>query len=498
MFDTRQPTFPTLPAQRLAVAGLLVFTLIVRGGVLWVMRGNLEQDPDAYREIAENLLIHGEFALGKPTGEYAVARPAPTAYRSPLYPVILSNLPAADGQHVSLVKVGAMHVLLGVMTVALTWITAQRLIGHWMVQDVGPAGLSKDLSDGSQTSTLRWGLVPSGPSGLWAAPLIAGAIVACDPILLNQQTLLMTETLAAFLAILSLWCLGRFDRSRAWFNAAMAGGCIGLAILCRPTFLPWMTLVGLTMLVVRGGSALRDGPVGNPQSALGVGWRVANLAALIMAAVAVTSPWAIRNFRRFGKPIITTTHGGYTLLLGNNPSFYDWLEKDTSGLPWTTPAINERHTHILGNIGLLLLMDSSVTQTVPQTEPEIDAKSYDVAIRSIRSRPVSFTKACLYRLGQLWSPLPNKLTANESRGRRLLRYATCAWYLGIYALAAVGICRLRMKMLQPPWIWGVLLCMAFTVVHTFYWTNLRMRAPFMPFVAMVAAAAIRPKAESSM
>jgi hypothetical protein len=37
----------------------------------------------------------------------------------------------------------------------------------------------------------------------------------------------------------------------------------------------------------------------------------------------------------------------------------------------------------------------------------------------------------------------------------------------------------------------VLLCVAFTAVHTFYWTNLRMRAPLMPFVAMVAVAAFK-------
>src|SRR6476469_11172122 len=86
-----------LTVDRLALASLLVFTLIVRGSVLWVMRGNLEQDPDAYREIAENLLRHGEFALGKRTADSADYQPTPTAYRPPLYPVVLSNLPTADG-----------------------------------------------------------------------------------------------------------------------------------------------------------------------------------------------------------------------------------------------------------------------------------------------------------------------------------------------------------------------------------------------------------------
>ena len=66
-------------ADRLALAGLLVFTLFVRGGVLWAMRANFRQDPDAYREIAENLLRYGEFALGKPFRDDGVSRPIPTA-----------------------------------------------------------------------------------------------------------------------------------------------------------------------------------------------------------------------------------------------------------------------------------------------------------------------------------------------------------------------------------------------------------------------------------
>ena len=66
------------------------------------------------------------------------------------------------------------------------------------------------------------------------------------------------------------------------------------------------------------------------------------------------------------------------------------------------------------------------------------------------------------------------------------------WYCGVYLLAAVGIWRLRWKLIQPPWVWGVLLCLVFTGVHTFYWSNLRMRAPLMPFVALVAGAALWP------
>ena len=88
--------------------------------------------------------------------------------------------------------------------------------------------------------------------------------------------------------------------------------------------------------------------------------------------------------------------------------------------------------------------------------------------------------------------MPYKLTADESTLRRLLRYATCGWYCGVYLLVAGGLWQLRWKLFRPPWIWGLLLCLVFTAVHTFYWTNMRMRAPLMPFLGLVAAAAINP------
>jgi hypothetical protein len=509
-----------LTPDRLILAGLLLLTLIVRGGVLWVMRGNLQQDPDAYREIAENLLRYGEFALGKPSPDDGVSRPVPTAYRPPLYPVVLSNLPAADGRHVSLMKVAALHLALGVATVWLTWLAARRMFafapGPEARQEiaptvrsgiggkndniqrsegptpgsaetgVGPPGLEDKSQIASETPASRPGLLPGGPPGLNIAALIAGLLVACDPILLNQQTLVMTETLAAFLAILALWCLARFDAARSWFNAALAGGAMGLAVLCRPTFLPWLLFVAVTMLFLRAWKWETNrrhawsSSLGWAHLWLRFGFRVSNALGLLIAAAAMMSPWTIRNYRVFGKPIVTTTHGGYTLLLANNPSFYLWLaNSESSSLPWPSKQFDQRlETHF----NLVDLMADV------NFEEYRDRTCYRMARSAIGNEPTMFLRAGLYRFWQLWSPLPHKLTADESTGRRLLRYATCAWYCGVYALAAAGVWRLRWGLLKPPWLWGVLLCLAFTAVHTFYWTNLRMRAPLMPFVALLAAA----------
>src|SRR5262245_6353613 len=125
MSDTAQPPGRKHIAQHWVLAGLLIFTLIVRGSVLWGMRENLEQDPDAYREIAENVLLHGDFALGRPINE---GRPRSTAYRPPLYPLVLSNLPDRGAHNISLFGVAATHVGLGIATVWLTWLAARKSI----------------------------------------------------------------------------------------------------------------------------------------------------------------------------------------------------------------------------------------------------------------------------------------------------------------------------------------------------------------------------------
>ena len=170
-----------------------------------------------------------------------------------------------------------------------------------------------------------------------------------------------------------------------------------------------------------------------------------------MAAV-VVSPWVIRNQRVFGKPIVTTTHGGYTLWLGNNVAFYAWLAaplKRPLGLP-IGPFEREEFQTRKRNI-----QEWTRDGKCRTGEWMIDEIHISAGISHNKTTQYVWT-SCLYRVGQLWSPLPNRLTAEESTGRRLLRYAVAGWYCGVYLLAAVGIWRLRWKLFKSPWVWGVL------------------------------------------
>ena len=148
------------------------------------MLDNLNEDRDAYREIAENLATYRIYGLGRSN-----ETPRPTAYRPPLYPVLLAKL-AGEGLAVTPLRVAILHWLLGMGTVGLTWFTAGMLCAE---------------SGDARNATSRWTATE------WR-PTLAALIVACDPILLHWSTYVMTETLAASCHVSS--CLNSSRTSR--------------------------------------------------------------------------------------------------------------------------------------------------------------------------------------------------------------------------------------------------------------------------------------------
>jgi 4-amino-4-deoxy-L-arabinose transferase-like glycosyltransferase len=401
----------------------VAFTLVVRGGVLALAPGSLASDPDGYRYLAENLLERGTYGYGQ----------VPTAYRPPLYPLALAPCllfgPATGA------AIAALHLAMGLATV-------------WLVYRLAA----------------RWGL------GRWS-PLAAG-LVACDPILLVQSTQVMTETPAALLAVLSLLALTSSAERPTVLRGVLAGASVGLATLCRATFLAWALVVALVL----------------PAFARRRTERLRLLASFAAAVAVVLAPWAVRNYVQFGRPILATTHGGYTLLLGNNPSFYRYLRSGAWGRVWDADAFNRAWR-------------ARATRSEPADELRNDRLAYAEALRTIRSQPALFVYSCAVRAGRLWAPLPHQVDPRETAAKRWARYLVGVWYLAELALSLIGIVAILRRddlavceaggprqSWQSTWLWGILLAACFTGVHALYWSNLRMRAPLMPVVAMAAAA----------
>jgi 4-amino-4-deoxy-L-arabinose transferase-like glycosyltransferase len=182
----------------------------------------------------------------------------PTAFRPPLYPVVLAVVQKLGGGWTAERVLGA---LLGVATVFLIYLVSQRLWGRRVA-------------------------------------LVAGAIAAIFPPLVVLNASLLSEvlflplTLAATLAVLEY----REGRQLRW--AIAAGILCGLAVLTRTSGLPFVLALALGAWIV------------HPR------WSRAGLsapAAVVLATLVTVSPWVIRNTVEFHRFVGLGTGAGYAL-----------------------------------------------------------------------------------------------------------------------------------------------------------------------------------------
>lgn len=441
---------------------IMLAGLLLRGLVSWVAVSRLSSDPDGYRALAESMARTGVFGLTDPS----TGRGVPTAFRPPLYPYLLSLITVGGQLHGW--AVAGLHGLLGTITVVCTFLASRQLLGQSWRPQVG---------------------------------VIAALLVAIDPILLNQSTLLMTETMATALASIVLCSAVASCQRQPWRPAVVLAVALAGGYLCRPTFIVWAALFCLAAMI----STRWTEPNRDQQQP----WRARILPIIMIAAVVSTALglWTWRNLRTFGQPIWATTHGGYTLLLGNNPDFYDYLSEHRFGSAWNPDSFLVAYLHRYNDDPRQAEFWHRDWTTQPAavaevTEYEDDQLAYQAARATIRRRPKMFLWSCLVRVGRLWSPLPHMAEqphadrggADPAAATPALRWARLAivaiYYLLFYALVVLGLRKIGLaRALRQLWpIWTLLL--ALSLVHLFYWSNLRMRAPAIPGLAIVAAAVV--------
>lgn len=380
---------------------IVAFALLVRGAIISRDFGTLD-DPDNYLVLARSLAEGRGFSL----------KGGPTAYRPPLYPLMLAPLVFRFDAGTLPWRVAALHLILGGGTVVLTAVAMRR-----------------------------WGGSP-GQS------LLAAAIVAFDPVLVAQAKSVMTETLAAFLTAGTLAALAGGGLRDALFG----GVGFGLAALCRPSLLPGAVLTTAAALVVGPGEARL---------------RIRRAALLASATVVVLVPWAWRNARLFGEPIWTTTHGGYTFALANNPNYYADVLNGPPGAVWSGP--NQRRWFVETDRAMAGL-----------PEPESDRRLSSMGLRMVFDRPRDFVRASVARLGRFWGVAPA-----DRVYPRALRLATMLWTIPLWLALALGV--LRRGLWRWPEAAAPMIVLALSIVHSVYWTDMRMRAPIVPAIALIAA-----------
>lgn len=415
--------------------GVFLIALAFRLTIQILALPSLLADRDAYRRLAQTLYETGTFGILDPQGH-----PVATAYRPPLYPWLLSWL---QGFESDLLPIAFLHAILGACSVTLTYRIAFRL----------------------------------GLSGLQS--LVASALVLFDPILLRQCTLVMTETLATFLGLLAWWLALFLDRKNTMdlsgsgllargrhstqgpaIGAAISlaiGATLGIACLCRPTALAWALLWG--------GSELRRNPL--------------RASCLLLGCLLVLLPWWKRNQTQMGQGLWATTHGGYTLLLANNPILYEHWETS-----WSRQWDDDRF-HAWWHAKRIEKNVRSETDQIASDEIASDALANALGWQSIRAHPVSFFKACAIRQGWMWAWWPA-----EHQAHWIVRVAIGIWYAITTTAGFVGLIRLLRRAGSEPkfacWLPALTLAASLCLVHAVYWSNMRMRAPIIPALSLLA------------
>ena len=403
---------------------LILLSLIAcaAGGVrtTWILThpNFLTVDVDRYLDIGRHLAAGDGFAAGNPS--------YPTAFRPPLYPFLVAITLSLPG---GIWTLALMQVLMGCATVFLIGLAA-----------------------------LRFGLSPLGS-------LVVAAVVALDPILVYVSVIPMTETTCTLLV--AAWCYSL--TSRAPSSAWALGLLLALMALCRPTFLPFI-LLQVSLLGLHSYRARRRG---SPLTELRLRWHSTGIQVLCISLCLL--PWCIRNGLVVDKWTPATTHGGYTLLLGNNKTFY----KEVLHAPWGTSWKGES----------LLAWQREIEDQMHSedpnlsTEPKRDRWFYKLAFQTIRNQPGDFVYSCLWRFLRLWDILPQSPLKDSLP--LPLQWGIALWYLSLWSGSLAGI---FVALRRYRWEELLLLLMILNVslVHLFYWTDLRMRAPLIPIMAILA------------
>lgn len=419
---------------RRGLVACLLIALVLRGLVIRLHADELTHDRDVYLGMAQGI------AEGR--GLCSPGSTTPTAFRPPLYPLMLGSLLVAVSAGVA---VAFVNGLFGMTTVWATHRIGRRL-------------------------------------GLGRASLIAALLVAVDPLLLQYTAQPMTETACAGLVALMLLAMVS-DEWRSPRREWAGGALFGLLVLCRPTFWPLAGLLAASWSLNRwrgSGVASKDdkGSDRSPPSR-GLPWRA------IVGTLLVVAPWVIRNQLVLGAPLLTTTHGGYTLLLANNPVFYDEVVDRPWGTVWGGDSLARWQAD----------QDERLERDLGPGASEIarDRRLSAIAREFIAAEPRRFARAVWHRVRSLWSPVPHG-DATDGPARWLIE--AVGWYYSMALLAfAVGMIVIARRPDRGRWWLLFALVVTVQAVHLVYWTNARMRAPLTPVIALFAVASLTVRAK---
>jgi len=476
--------------------GLLTIFVVLRIGVLWHAQADLNLDPDAYLGIAEEL-AKGQGFSNPGTG-------LPTAYRPPLYPLLLALISRPDQAGARAV----LHLVLAVITFFAVWQTGRQLQLSPFQICVASLFLTFD------PLALRYLALPMTETLCTCLIAVLLMLLTAEPYALRNTASVVIFKHAPGVAKIS----PEPEPSQRWEHSAPVIGMVfGLAVLSRPTF--WifgLMFAPLWMLRQARRSSSQESLSGSPPDP-GKTFPVRRMAGAAIGLCVVVLPWVIRNAVVMHSPVLMTTHGGYTLLLGNNPVFYREVVLQPWGTIWDG-------SHGAGQSAWIQRTLAEAAQTGVSGEIPLDRWMSRRAQRTITSHPRTFLRACFLKFLWFWNIGPQGPAADHFSP--LILWGVRFFYLLFWSLALIGTVRVlgvpraeKTLFLHPgsmgirhrvdrvagglfhwlcpedplAWKWRILLTLivSLNAAHLVYWSDARMRAPLLPALALLAAVAFR-------
>src|SRR5262249_35446559 len=153
-----------------------------------------------------------------------------------------------------------------------------------------------------------------------------------------------------------------------------------------------------------------------------------------------------------GEPVWTTTHGGYTLALANNPVYYDEVLNGPAGRVWT-------------GADQWFWFDSVNRATREMSGPDADRYLRAQVWKLARERPIDFGRPMLARFGHFWSVAPSAAVYPA-----FARWVTILWTIPLWAVFLLGL--FQANLWRWPRIAAPLLTIGLSLVHLFFWTDI--------------------------
>lgn len=358
-----------------ALAAILLLGLGLRGVEAWDGRSPV-YDAQGYAAIAANLERGEGFILGPSATQ-------PASNYSPGLPLLVGGVyKLSGGVHERSARL--LLALLGSLAVLFAYLIGRRLSGP-------PAGL------------------------------LAAAVVAIYPALLEYQGMLMSEPLAATLlsgAVLSiLWAADANHPRVRWLVPGLIFGALALT---RPEYLAISLLVAVVVFARRGQDGWRECL---PQALI-----------LLLGLVVVVAPWTVRNAIVLDRFVPVSTGGGQVLFAGSYmPSGGD---PERVG-----EEVLERHPGLQRLLPVDARLEQILSALAAQRYPSMGT---DAALarmgrerlwNDISEQPLDYAGFVAAKIGRIWSHGPREVMREP--GLQALHWALMAFGLAGLVLLAV-------------------------------------------------------------